>query len=363
MANKSRQFYDAYVMRAVQINRAAEGEAARRATQLNKFHGQILRKVRNKYGILTARALRKLNEEISEEVIGYFENDLVPNVEKVFKRIVEKELNWHVGHLSEFAAVSDWRVPNSERVAARAAAKTYQGHTFAYWLRREGRQEARNAVSTLVNAYTGGLTLGETERALAGVLGRSTRDVKVIARSYLNHAAAEARNDMYEENEPYILGYGWVATLDARTTVEICGVRDGLRWDKNHKPIGHAYPWEAGPGRIHWQCRSVQVPIIEGMDFEIGRPSVGPGRNYERGDNITQRGRVRKNTKAAREKGIFKTENVGSKTNYEDWLFRQPKDFVADVLGSEAKATEFKSGRLKLGDFTKSITPISINRL
>ena len=43
----------------------------------------------------------------------------------------------------------------------------------------------------------------------------------------------------------------------------MCRVRDGLLYDTKHKPLGHKIPWLDGPGRLHFNCRSVSVPVLK----------------------------------------------------------------------------------------------------
>lgn len=63
--------------------------------------------------------------------------------------------------------------------------------------------------------------------------------------------------------------------------VHNCRIRDGLKYtQKEHKPIGHDVPWLAGPGKLHWGCRSTSVPItkswkeLSGVDVESFSPAT-----------------------------------------------------------------------------------------
>jgi hypothetical protein len=57
----------------------------------------------------------------------------------------------------------------------------------------------------------------------------------------------------------------WLSVLDSRTSPP-CIARSGKRYsaDADHRPIGHGYPWGAGPGRLHYNCRSTFAPLVAG---------------------------------------------------------------------------------------------------
>jgi hypothetical protein len=108
----------------------------------------------------------------------------------------------------------------------------------------------------------------------------------------------------------------------------ICRTRDSLQYTPvEHKPIGHSVPWLQGPGRSHWNCRSSSVPI----------------------------------TKSWRELGIDEDElpittrasmdgQVPADMTYSDWLKKQPRSVVDEILG-EKKAKLFLDGGVTLDRF------------
>ncbi|GAG01384.1 unnamed protein product, partial [marine sediment metagenome] len=69
---------------------------------------------------------------------------------------------------------------------------------------------------------------------------------------------------VYESNKDMIRGWLWIAVLDDRTTTDICLPRHGMKWDPDFNPVGHDLEWGPGPGAIHYQCRSVPVPLLKG---------------------------------------------------------------------------------------------------
>jgi len=95
-----------------------------------------------------------------------------------------------------------------------------------------------------------------------GIIEISRRDAQAVVRTAIAHTSAFAQQQVYDSNEDLIKGYTWSATLDLRTSSP-CRARDGKEWSKDFKPIGHAYPWGAGPGMFHWSCRSRRVPVLK----------------------------------------------------------------------------------------------------
>lgn len=149
-------------------------------------------------------------------------------------------------------------------------------------------------------------------------------------RTAISHTAGFARDRWYDANDDIVGALAWVSTLDSRTS-QMCRLRDGLRYEPDsHKPIGHKVPWGAGPGRLHWQCRSTSVPILKGMEDD---PLIGTRAAKDYRDS-------------ARGKG----EQVRATTTYADWLRRQPAAIQDDILGPTRGAL-FRKGGVELESF------------
>jgi len=224
----------------------------------------------------------------------------------------------------------------------------YQGATFKQHISKAFPNQSKKVLTSLRGSVKSGESIADATRVLKKVLGRSGRDVKTITRSYIMANSAEAKKSVYSLAPEIIGSLIWTATLDARTTPNICGVRDGLKYDEQTlEPIGHGNPWNGGPSVIHWNCRSTSYPEILGVTSKMNRPEVGSGPNYKAGDNKNSRGKVRKNTKKLREDGIIKTGQV-SNAKYSTWLKKQNAAFQDDVLG-KAKGLAFRKGEFQLG--------------
>lgn len=154
-----------------------------------------------------------------------------------------------------------------------------------------GRQ-AGDTLQRFTDQMRQGIALGETNQQLiqrvrggtrngsmiTGFMDISRRNADSLVRSATMAVANDAREATYQANADILSAVVWTSTLDGRTTIQ-CQVRDGLRYTLDHKPIGHDVPWGAGPGNLHWGCRSSSRPETKswrelGFDFDELPPST-----------------------------------------------------------------------------------------
>jgi SPP1 gp7 family putative phage head morphogenesis protein len=180
------------------------------------------------------------------------------------------------------------RVAPAQAYAA-ALSRPFQGGLLRDW-QASGETGRMKAVRDAIRlGFLEGKTTDEIIRGIRGtrakqykdgLLDRSRRSVETMVRTALSHTAATARDEVYRGNSDVIKAVRWVATLDSRTS-PMCRVRDGLRYtaDEAHKPIDHKVPWLQGPGRLHFGCRSVSVPVTRsfrelGLDIDEISPAT-----------------------------------------------------------------------------------------
>lgn len=365
MSSKEKQYIKEYLTRMIAVNRSIEGISSKTYSELNKVHQKIIKEIKGKYSGVNSKTLKELTQILNNQLHEYHVSDIKPTVDEAFNEIITKELVWSAANLELFTGTAANMI-NSAAAASKALKKTYQGHTFNFWFNAADKTVTKRLENVLRQGYVTGTTTQEVLQQVEALLGRSGNDIKTLTRSYLQHASVEAREETYAANEDVIAGYYWVATLDHRTTANICGIRDGKLYDTNHKPVGHSLPWGQGPGRIHFNCRSSQIAQIKNMpdvrDY-LTRASVDAGEKYERGDDVNRNGKVRKPNKKEREKGIFEISQVQAKTNFESYLKRQKVDFIADVLNNEQLAKDFKAGRISLLEISLQGKAAEINTL
>lgn len=158
-----------------------------------------------------------------------------------------------------------------EQVFAAALSRPFQGRLLSGWaasLEASRLTMIRNAVRT---GFVEGKTTAEIIQAIRGtralryadgLLDRSRREVATVVQTALSHTAQTARSAMYAANQDLVKAIQWVSTLDSRTS-PMCQIRDGLHYTTDFKPVGHKIPWLGGPGRLHFNCRSVSVPVLK----------------------------------------------------------------------------------------------------
>lgn len=188
---------------------------------------------------------------------------------------------------------------------------------------------AASRFAAIAGAIRLGLAEGETveqmvrrvrgtraNRFADGVLARSRHEARSLVRTAVNHTANSARQLLYERNQDVLKGVQWLSTLDGRTT-PVCQARDG-----------EVFPVDSGPRPpAHWQCRSTVTPLVKSW-AELGfrGKELSPG----------QRASI--------------TGAVPAKLTYSDWLRRQSRKTVEDILGPN-RAALFLDGGLSLDRF------------
>lgn len=227
-----------------------------------------------------------------------------------------------------------------EQVYAAALSRPFQGRLLRDWA---ATLEA-GRMAQIREAIRGGYVTGETTAAIIskirgtkalrfedGILARPRRDVAAIVQTALSHTAQTARAISYEANADLIKALQWVATLDSRTSPP-CRVRDGLKYTSTvpHKPIGHSVPWGDGPGRLHFNCRSVSVPVLKswrelGIDMDETTPSTRASMDGQ----------------------------VPADLTYSQWIVRQSAERQDEILGKE-RGELLRSGKLTIDKFSNA---------
>ena len=225
---------------------------------------------------------------------------------------------------------------NAEQVYAAAMARPFQGRLLTEWSRNleEGRMvRVRDAIrmgivenqtnSQIVSRIRGTRAQGYTD----GVLEIDRRNAEAVVRTAVQHVAGTVRDRFYDANIDLIKAVVWASTLDSRTTPE-CQVRDGLKYSpETHKPIGHSVPWLAGPGRLHWNCRSTSVPVLKSFR-DLGIPI----------DEIAA------STRASMD------GQVPAETTYGEWLKQQSAARQDEILGP-TRGKLLRSGGMDFSQF------------
>lgn len=358
MAKKKtdRQIINDYVKRGIQLASAFDNFSSGINSTVKDFHKSLLDEITKEIsGNLTAKRVDEISKALKDEISKFYVEEVNKPISEGSEMVVSSEIKWNVAQISSISGLVKPKELNSKSIARKALMKTYQGHTFKYWFNATSDSEWLKVAKSLKDGYIHGKTTPDIVREIEKILTKSEQNVKTLTRSYLQHSAMEARYDTLDSLDA-VIGYVWNATLDSRTTPHICGIRDGHKYDKDGKSLDGGLPWDAGPGRIHFNCRSSPIPILRdapNLAEEYSRPAINAGKEYESGDNKTNRGTPRKPTKPNIEKGIFKVVQVQKGTVYEGWLKSQKTDYIGDIVGKE-NAVPFKKGEITLADIAKS---------
>eukprot|EP01034_Spumella_vulgaris_P037853 gene37853-46709_t len=207
-----------------------------------------------------------------------------------------------------------------EQVYAAAVAQPMQGRLLKEWASNLGANRLQRIKDTIAVGYTQGKTTADIVREIKGtkalnyadgLLDTSRRQVDAVVRTALSHTAQVTRDRFYDANEDILGDLMWVSTLDGKTSPE-CRARDHLLYTKTaHAPVGHSVPWRAGPGRIHWCCRSTSIALLKGQKELFGTRSAAGG-------------------------------PVNANLSYNEWLKQQPADLQDEVMG-KAKGARYRA--------------------
>jgi hypothetical protein len=214
----------------------------------------------------------------------------------------------------------DVAMVSAEQVYSAAMARPFQGRILKEWAAsiEQGRMtRIRDAVrvgyvenepiSKIVQRIRGTKAANYTD----GIIEIDRHHAEAVVRSAISHTAAFTRHRFMKANSDLIKAVSWLSTLDSRTS-EGCRIRDQLQYtaDDAHKPIGHKIPWLAGPGALHWNCRSTSTPVVRswkelgGADIEGFSPSTRASMDGQLPADLTYAEWIRKQS-AARQDDIL----------------------------------------------------------
>lgn len=217
-----------------------------------------------------------------------------------------------------------------------ASSRPFQGKLLGEWMDDLEVGRAARIRDAIRIGMVSGQTTDQIVRGIMGIksegyadglLNRSRNDIDAMLRTAISHTAQGARDAFYQANSDLISEVQWLSTLDGRTSAP-CRLRDGLHYTADtHQPIGHKVPWLAGPGRIHWRCRSSSTPIVKAWE-ELG----------------LSKSDIPEGTRASMD------GQVPESTSYGDWIKGQSAKRQDEVLGP-ARGKLMREGGLTLDKF------------
>ena len=261
----------------------------------------------------------------------------------------------------------------------------FQGKTIAQWFNGVSSSDFSRFEGVVRAGVNRGLTIDNMITYAIGTYskrtGKYSGDIQVsrnaaetAVRTITNGVTNDAREEFYKANADIISYEIYQAVLDGRTSL-ICAGLDGEKFKVGEGPIPPA----------HDNCRSIRIPVIDGIGLLGERPSVG-GVNFrkdaretyinnraKKGDdyktatgkwnnlsNSSKNGYINK-ARRAYAGNVIGTEAPG--TSYGTWLKKQSVDLQNDVLGA-TNAQKFRAGEMTLDKFTDKFgKPLTLDEL
>ena len=234
------------------------------------------------------------------------------------------------------------------QIFAAVKAKPFQGWLLSEWASNIEDDRVKRVANAVRTGYATGETTEQIIRRVRGtkknrykdgVLEAGKRNVSSVIRSAISHTAAVARESFGNANNDIIKGKQWLSTLDIGTT-PMCIIRDLKQYSLDNKPINHNIPYGAGPGRLHFGCRSVETFILKSY--------------RELGIDIDE---VPTGTRASMD------GQVPAKTSYLEWLQTQSQARQEQILGVE-RARLLRNGEIAPESFfTRDGHLLTLNEL
>ena len=172
---------------------------------------------------------------------------------------------------------------SAAQVYSAAMSRPFQGRLLSEWSKSIEADRMVRIRDAIRIGFVEGQTSDEIVKRIRGTRAKGysdgiieidRRNAEAVVRTAVQHTAAGARDEMFRQGADVIKAIQWSSALDGRTT-EQCRIRDGKQYTPDdHKPIGHKIPWGAGPGRLHWRCRSAAVAITKSLSEITGIPGL-----------------------------------------------------------------------------------------
>lgn len=323
---------DALLLHSIQFQRYSTGVVQRIQATLNRADADIFARLtqalddlpagaaQSEYLVSMLGSVRSLNAQAYEALQQAMQADMLATagLEAAFNG----RLYGAMAGSTPLAAVS------AQQAYAAALSRPFQGKLLSEVFPELGEARMRRMRDAIRTGFATGKTTSQIVRELRGTKAKGyqegflqldRRHLETVVHSALSHTAATAREQFFEENKGVIASTLWLSTLDGKTS-EPCLLRSNKRYTVDtHRPIGHSYPYGAGPGRFHYRCRSVAIGLLPGQEKLLGQRSSADGQ-------------------------------VPADTSYSDWLGRQSEFTQSEVLGVK-RAKLFRDGGLKLERF------------
>lgn len=284
---------DAFLRRAVRMRAVS----ARTARELNKIISEA-----DKETVATLatrlRAVRSLDSTI--EAVNEIRRDAHDRLSGKMVADLTPMINGEAEFVSGFGRARKFGRATLAGIVSSVLTRPADGLTVDRHMDALQSSDTTRTARLVRSAVTAGQGVGQVIGGLRQtVFPRTAKYVLGTARTIYAHAQATVLDNVASTDLDDLRGLRWTSVLDGKTSA-ICRARSGEVYQ----------PFEGPRPPAHFNCRSVMVPV-----FVSGGDVVEP--------------------------------------SYEQWLRRQPRDFVEEVMGKR-KADIFLSGNISLDRFVDS---------
>ena len=306
----------------------------------------------------TKNKLNKLLASVKQD-LKVISDDFSKMVSGESVDIAKNSRDFEIKTLKTVAPI-EYSIPSEGQLAAAVFANplTMKGSDTGKLLKPFLKDTSNKAVQQIDGIIRAGYYMGQTTPEIVrtirgtkaalfkdGAMHRINRALNTATRTAIQHASAQARNQVWKDNEDIIDSVKWVSVLDGRTSA-VCRSLDGQK-----------FPIDKGPRPpIHFNCRSTTVAVLDSRFDSLDEGRTRVAREYDsKGKQIKGKGAVR---------------SIPANETYYDWLKRQPSKFQASVIGKnrakllrDGGLSSEKFAKLQLSKDFKELTLKDMNRL
>jgi hypothetical protein len=358
---------DGFIRHAIDLEKFKAGERNKALRFLKSLEDDLVAALAGKAGTAWSKArLQALLSEVRATISTAYAK-LRLGLDNDLSKLAQVEMETAAAILNSKIGVDIVTVGfDSKLLKSIVSDALIEGGPQAEWWSRQQARTLQVFADTVRKGIASGTTTDDLVGTLRGNLfsGMLGRNVDALVRTSVASVAADARAQLYEDNDDIVQFIQQRSTLDARST-PICMAYSGLMWSvPDYKPVGHDLPYNNGCPR-HWGCRSTDVPVLSEFS-KLGGGTKSDERRAQRifEQKLDEQGLGDKQIAAAmRDAQASMDGYVSEDLTYEDWLDSKPAAFQKEVLGP-GKWKLWQDGAITFTDLVdQSGSPLSVEQL
>jgi SPP1 gp7 family putative phage head morphogenesis protein len=331
MKSLDQKLHDAIISYQLDLRRLEAGTRKRILAIIEEMRGELLSSLVKADELTAFNKARKLSflRQI-EKVIGEYYKSAQKELALDIEGLAEAQAIHAAKMMEATAAVSIAASLPTKSVMERIARDVLiEGGPMENWWARM----STTAMFNVSNAIRQGMAQGETNAQIASrisgkrgtisALDTAKHNLAALVHTSMQTVANDSRLAVFKANDDIIKEFVWFVALDGHVCPR-CIALSGRRWknEEDHAPIGHTVPFQNPP--IHWNDRCVLLPVTKTFK--------------ELGMNVDE---VPAGERASRD------GPVSSKTTFDEFLKRQPKERQDEQLGA-GRAQLWREGKITL---------------